>query len=36
MATDAWTPVASVVIGSLDDAGSDHRPLVVQYEPSAG
>lgn len=31
MATDAWRPVASVVIRSLDDSGSDHRPLVVQY-----
>ncbi|MFT4282073.1 endonuclease/exonuclease/phosphatase family protein [Microbacterium sp.] len=36
MATDAWTPRASVVIGSLDGAGSDHRPVVVQFERSAG
>lgn len=35
MATDSWTPVASVVLGTLDDAGSDHRPLVVQLEPAA-
>lgn len=35
LATDAWTATGSVVVGSLDDSGSDHRPLVVQYEPSA-
>lgn len=35
MATDAWTADASVVLGSLDDAGSDHRPLVVQYVRAA-
>jgi endonuclease/exonuclease/phosphatase (EEP) superfamily protein YafD len=34
MATDAWKPTASVVLGSLDKSGSDHRPMVVQYEPS--
>ncbi|SDQ06988.1 Uncharacterized conserved protein YafD, endonuclease/exonuclease/phosphatase (EEP) superfamily [Microbacterium sp. cf332] len=31
MATDAWRATGSVVISSLDDSGSDHRPLVVQY-----
>lgn len=34
MATDAWTPVGSVVLDSLDASGSDHRPLVVQFEPA--
>ncbi|WP_029144501.1 endonuclease/exonuclease/phosphatase family protein [Microbacterium luticocti] len=34
MATDAWTPVASVVLSSMDGSGSDHRPLVVQLEPA--
>ncbi len=34
MATDAWTPTGSLVLSSLDDAGGDHRPLVVQYEPA--
>ncbi|WEK14685.1 MAG: endonuclease/exonuclease/phosphatase family protein [Candidatus Microbacterium phytovorans] len=32
MATDRWKPVASVVLGTLDDAGSDHRPVIVQFE----
>ena len=32
MATDTWTATASVVLGTLDDAGSDHRPLIVQYD----
>jgi endonuclease/exonuclease/phosphatase (EEP) superfamily protein YafD len=32
LATDAWTPTGSVVLGSLDQSGSDHRPLVVQLE----
>lgn len=32
LATDAWTPVGSVVLTSLDTSGSDHRPLVVQLE----
>ncbi|MFT4214986.1 MAG: endonuclease/exonuclease/phosphatase family protein [Microbacterium sp.] len=35
MATDAWTATGSVVLGSLDESGSDHRPLVVQYEPAS-
>ncbi len=32
MATDAWEISGSVVLTSMDDAGSDHRPLVVQLE----
>ena len=38
MATDRWKPTGSAVLGSLDASGSDHRPLVVQYErvPSGG
>lgn len=35
LATDAWTATGSVVLSGLDDAGSDHRPLVVQLERSA-
>ncbi len=31
MATDAWVADGSIVLDSLDGAGSDHRPLVVQY-----
>ena len=34
LATGAWTATGSVVLGSLDDSGSDHRPLVVQFEPA--
>ncbi len=34
LATDAWTATGSVVLGSLDASGSDHRPLVVQLEPA--
>lgn len=34
MATDAWEVSGSVVLTSMDDAGSDHRPLVVQLEPA--
>ncbi|WP_454131955.1 endonuclease/exonuclease/phosphatase family protein [Microbacterium lacticum] len=34
LATDAWIPTGTVVIGSLDDSGSDHRPLVAQLEPA--
>lgn len=34
LATDAWRPTGSVVLGSLDESGSDHRPLVAQYEPA--
>ena len=35
LSTDACTPTGSVVLTSLDDSGSDHRPLVVQLEPAA-
>lgn len=35
LATDAWTVTGTVVLGSLDDSGSDHRPLVAQLEPAA-
>jgi endonuclease/exonuclease/phosphatase (EEP) superfamily protein YafD len=31
-----WTPSGSAVLKSLDGSGSDHRPLVVQLEPSGG
>lgn len=34
MATDAWEPAGTVILGSLDEAGSDHRALVVQLEPT--
>jgi endonuclease/exonuclease/phosphatase (EEP) superfamily protein YafD len=32
LATPDWTPTGSVVLGSLDAAGGDHRPLIVQLE----
>ena len=32
LATANWTPTGSVVLDALDDAGGDHRPLVVQLE----
>lgn len=35
MATDAWVATGSVVLRSQDAAGSDHRPLIVQYEPAS-
>lgn len=34
MATDDWTATGSLVLGSMDDSGSDHRPLIVQLEPA--
>lgn len=34
MHSDAWRATGSVVLTNLDDAGSDHRPLVVQLERS--
>lgn len=34
MHSSAWRTTGSVVLTSLDDAGSDHRPLVVQLEPT--
>ncbi len=33
MASGRWTPTGSLVLRSLDGAGSDHRPLIVQFEP---
>jgi Uncharacterized protein conserved in bacteria len=35
MASEHWTPTGSLVVRSLDGSASDHRPLVVQLEPSA-
>ena len=35
LATDAWTATGAVVLTSLDQSGSDHRPLVAQLEPAA-
>ncbi|WP_282837071.1 endonuclease/exonuclease/phosphatase family protein [Microbacterium flavum] len=35
LTTDAWVATGSVVLTSLDDSGSDHRPLVVQLEPAS-
>ncbi|MDF2554539.1 MAG: hypothetical protein K0R60_434 [Microbacterium sp.] len=32
LATPDWVPTGSVVLTALDDAGGDHRPLVVQLE----
>ncbi|MCR2784468.1 MULTISPECIES: endonuclease/exonuclease/phosphatase family protein [unclassified Microbacterium] len=34
LATDLWTAVGAVVLTSMDATGSDHRPLVVQLEPT--
>lgn len=34
MSSPAWVATGSVVLTSLDDSGSDHRPLVVQLEPA--
>jgi endonuclease/exonuclease/phosphatase (EEP) superfamily protein YafD len=34
MTSAGWRATGSVVITSLDDSGSDHRPLVVQLEPT--
>jgi len=34
MTSSGWRATGSVVITSLDDSGSDHRPLVVQLEPT--
>lgn len=35
LTTSAWRATGSLVITSIDDSGSDHRPLVVQLEPVA-
>ena len=34
MATPQWRAAGSLVLRALDDSGSDHRPLIVQYEPA--
>ncbi|MCD2496941.1 endonuclease/exonuclease/phosphatase family protein [Microbacterium sp. W2R] len=34
MTSKSWKPTGSVVLRSLDDSGSDHRPLIVQLEPA--
>jgi len=34
LATPGWKPTGSIVLRSLDASGSDHRPLVVQLEPT--
>ena len=34
MATPQWRATGSLVLRSLDDSGSDHRPLIVQYDPA--
>jgi endonuclease/exonuclease/phosphatase (EEP) superfamily protein YafD len=34
MVSDGWRATGSVVIRSMDDAGTDHRPIVVQLEPT--
>lgn len=34
LATPSWTPTGSRVLTDLDGTGSDHRPLVVQFEPA--
>ncbi|WP_307479416.1 endonuclease/exonuclease/phosphatase family protein [Microbacterium trichothecenolyticum] len=36
MATPDWTVSGSVVMRTLDGSGSDHRPIVVQLERTAG
>ncbi|KTS13437.1 endonuclease/exonuclease/phosphatase family protein, partial [Microbacterium testaceum] len=36
MATPDWTVSGSIVMRTLDGSGSDHRPLVVQLERTAG
>ena len=34
MATQQWRATGSLVLRSLDGSGSDHRPLIVQYDPA--
>ncbi|MFT4234588.1 MAG: endonuclease/exonuclease/phosphatase family protein [Microbacterium sp.] len=36
MHSASWRTTGSVVLTNLDDQGSDHRPLVVQLEPTTG
>ncbi len=33
MASSHWKPTGSLVLRSMDSSGSDHRPLIVQFEP---
>jgi endonuclease/exonuclease/phosphatase (EEP) superfamily protein YafD len=33
MASSRWKPTGSLVLRSTDGSGSDHRPLIVQFEP---
>lgn len=33
MASRHWKPTGSLVLQSMDASGSDHRPLIVQFEP---
>lgn len=33
MASSHWKATGSLVLGSMDGSGSDHRPLIVQFEP---
>jgi endonuclease/exonuclease/phosphatase (EEP) superfamily protein YafD len=33
MASSRWKPTGSLVLKSTDGSGSDHRPLIVQFEP---
>jgi endonuclease/exonuclease/phosphatase (EEP) superfamily protein YafD len=33
MASSHWKPTGSLVLKSMDGSGSDHRPLIVQFEP---
>lgn len=34
MASEHWKATGSLVLRSLDGSGSDHRPLIVQFEPA--
>ena len=34
MASEEWKATGSIVLRSLDQSGSDHRPLIVQLEPA--
>jgi endonuclease/exonuclease/phosphatase (EEP) superfamily protein YafD len=34
LVSPSWRATGSAVLKSLDASGSDHRPLVVQLEPS--
>jgi len=33
MASRHWKPTGSLVLKSMDGSGSDHRPLIVQFQP---